>query len=166
MRITNVVSKAAISGFEKDIILDAINTAEYRPNGFPAICVRENHITISLFDSGKITSKGACSTDNSIQSINQFIKRIRKLGMKISVTSKPTISLIVCNVSFGKRMDIASLKRTLQFKKEIKRFSAIQLKFPNNVNVQAYDYSLLISGDDITHMMGIVKDLEKYTMEK
>ncbi len=167
MKITNVVSKCTISGFEKDVILSGISNAEYRPNGFPAICtLMNNGITISLFDSGKIISMGAKSSEDSLESIIHYIKRIKKLGMNITVLSKAVVSLIVSHVSFGKKIDIESLKKTSQFKKEIKRFSSIQLGFDQNINVQAYSENLVISGKDVNEMMSVVKQLEKYTVKQ
>ncbi len=165
MNIINVNAKAKISGFDTDAIIDGITNAEYRPNGFPAICIgSDSGITISLFDSGKINSKRAKSTDSAILAINNFVKTLKKLGMKISILSKPSIYLIVTNVFYEKRINIKSLKSLPEFKKEIKRFSSIQLVFPNNVNVLAYENSLRVSGNDISHMMQVVNSLKKHTI--
>lgn len=166
--IVNVVAKSRISGFDKEIILDKMNDAEYRPNGFPAICVSMNGIILSLFDSGKLTSTRGTSINSAISSINNYIKRIRKLKMDITILSKPTVSMIVSRVSFGgeKKMDIATLKRIPQFKKEIKKFSSIQLVFAaahNNVSVLAYADKVMISGSNMTEIISVINILEEYT---
>ncbi len=166
MRITNVVARAKISGFEKSVILDGICNAEYRPNGFPAICFpAENGATVSLFDSGKMTSKGAKSTDFAVRSIYQHVERIKKLGTRITIISNPTISLIVSHVSFGRTLDIKRLQKIAQFKKKVSKFNSIQLAFPHNINVQAYVDSLVISGCDTVKMIMIAKRLKRYTVK-
>ena len=167
MRIINVVARAEISGFEKGVILDGICNAEYRPNGFPAICFPvENGITVSLFDSGKMTSKGAKSTDFAVQSIYQHVEKIQKLRAGVTITADPTISLIVSHVSFGRTLDIDRLQEITEFKKKVNRFGSIQLVFPHNINVQAYANSLVISGCDTLRMIMIVKRLKRYTINE
>ncbi len=162
VQIDNVVTTAQVTRFNTNSIV-YWPKVEFRPNGYPGICIHERHVTLSVFDSGKIVSKGSKGTKDAIQSILDFIQRLKKSGIKVSLKSKPTISMIVAHVRFEpKRLDIQRLKELPEFHKEIKRFASIQLKFKEG-NVQAYESKIVISSTSIDDITRIAKKMRRYT---
>ena len=161
-QIDNVVATASVTKFDtKHIVYWPM--VEFRPNGYPGICVHEKNITLSIFDSGKIVSKGSKDPDTAINSILYFIKRLKKSGLKVAIKSKPVINMVVSHVNFEpKILDITRLKELPEFHKEIKRFACIQLKFKEG-NVQVYKSKLVISTRRIEDISRLVKRLRRYT---
>ena len=161
-KIENVVATASISKFDtKEIIYWPM--VEFRPNGYPGICVHVKNITLSIFDSGKIVSKGSKDPDIAINSILNFIKRLKKSGLKVAIKSKPVINMIVSHVNLApKILDITRLKELPEFHKEIKRFACLQLKFKEG-NVQVYKSKLVISTKRVEDINLLVKKLRRYT---
>lgn len=161
VEITNVVAKAAISGWSKDTILGKIADAQYRPNGFPAICIMQKKATVSLFDSGKITSMGSKSIQGALESINDFCKRLKSFGMKIRIDAKPTVSMITSKVSLGRKINISSLRGMPEFKKDVDRFSCIQIVF-DDADVMAYESYLKISAKNEQNIISTAKKIDAY----
>jgi TATA-box binding protein (TBP) (component of TFIID and TFIIIB) len=163
---TNVVVSAKISGFDQNKILKNMFLAEFRPNDFPGICVPlGKNAQISLFDSGKITSKGASYVDWAIESIDIFIKQLRKLGMDIIIISKPVTSVIVFKILLDGKIDIAKIKTLPEFKKMIRGFNSAHLQFPN-ASLQVFADKITASSKTIDEIIPIAKMLEKYVTPK
>ena len=169
MAIANVVARSRISGLDRDTALERFEGAQYRPNGYPALYIpMEKGVKISVFDSGKLVSAGANSISLATRSISLFVRAARRAGMKVSVLSRPVISLIVSHVSFpGRIIDLAGLRATPHFGKEVRVFCRIDLRFPNDgVTVGAYGDSLVVRGRDIQGMARVARYIERYTMPK
>jgi len=160
--IENVVANATISGYEIKKILESIPETQYRPNRFPALGVNVGKSKVWLYDSGKVTSAGSKSRDEAIDSINDFVGMLEKLGMRITILSTPKIVNIIANTILS-NLDMAQIKCMKEFIREIPAFGAILSSFENHTSIRIYQNgAIMASNNTIKKIIHSIKELKKY----
>jgi transcription initiation factor TFIID TATA-box-binding protein len=98
VKIVNIVCSTSL---EKDVHLvklaETLPNTEYNPEQFPGLVmrIREPKTSALIFSSGKIVSTGARSMAKVRESINQIIKAVAKIGVKVTIKPKITVQNMV-----------------------------------------------------------------------
>ena len=98
VKIVNIVCSTSL---EKDVHLvklaETLPNTEYNPEQFPGLVmrIREPKTSALIFSSGKIVCTGARSMAKVRESINQIIKAVAKIGVKVTIKPKITVQNMV-----------------------------------------------------------------------
>ena len=107
LKIVNIVASISL---EHDIPLiklaEKLPNTEYNPEQFPGLVmrIREPKTSALIFGSGNVVCTGARSMAKLREAIQQIIKNVEKIGIKITVVPKVTVQNMVA--SGGIEMDL------------------------------------------------------------
>ncbi len=134
IKIVNIVCSSSL---EHDIHLvklaETLTNTEYNPEQFPGLVmrIREPKTSALIFSSGKIVCTGATSLKMVRESINEIIKSVAKIGVKITVTPKITVQNMVASGSTGIVLNLNSLAMKLENSEyEPEQFPGLVYKLP------------------------------------
>ena len=134
VKIVNIVCSTSL---EKDIHLiklaEVLPNTEYNPEQFPGLVmrIREPRTSALIFSSGKIVCTGATSLKMVRESINEIIKSVAKIGVKITVTPKITVQNMVASGGIGLALNLNSLAMQLENSEyEPEQFPGLVYKLP------------------------------------
>jgi len=134
IKIVNIVCSSSL---EHDIHLvklaETLTNTEYNPEQFPGLVmrIREPKTSALIFSSGKIVCTGATSLKMVRESINEIIKSVAKIGVKITVTPKITVQNMVASGQIGMVLNLNSLAMKLENSEyEPEQFPGLVYKLP------------------------------------
>ncbi len=115
LKIQNIVASTCL---EHDIPLiklaEALPNTEYNPEQFPGLVMRikDPKTSALIFSSGKVVCTGAKSMTKVRESVEQIIKNIAKIGIKIKIKPKVSIQNMVASGNID--MDLNLNKLTMK----------------------------------------------------
>ena len=134
LKIVNIVASASL---ETDIPLiklaERLPNTEYNPEQFPGLVMRikEPKTSALVFGSGKLVCTGARSMAKLKESIEQIIKNIEKIGVKITVEPKVKVQNMVAAGYIGMDLNLNSLAMQLENTEyEPEQFPGLVYKLP------------------------------------
>ncbi len=134
IKVQNIV---ATTSLEKNIPLvklaETLPNTEYNPEQFPGLVMRikDPKTSALIFSSGKIVCTGAKSMKKVKESVEQIIKNIEKIKVKITVKPKFTIQNMVASGSIGIDLNLNSLAVQLSNTEyEPEQFPGLVYKLP------------------------------------
>ena len=104
IKVVNIVVSTSLG---HDIPLEkmaaTLSNTEYNPEQFPGLVIRikEPKTSALIFSSGKVVCTGARTLENVRKSINQIIKSLEKINIKITIKPEIKIQNIVASGSVG-----------------------------------------------------------------
>jgi len=116
LKIVNIVASTSL---EHDIPLiklaEKLPNTEYNPEQFPGLVmrIRDPKTSALIFGSGNVVCTGARSMGKLRESINQIIKNVEKIGIKIKVVPKVRVQNMVASGSIGMDLNLNSLAMEL-----------------------------------------------------
>jgi transcription initiation factor TFIID TATA-box-binding protein len=117
IRVVNIVVSASLG---HDIPLEkmaaTLSNTEYNPEQFPGLVIRikDPKTSALIFNSGKIVCTGAKNMDEVQKSIQQIIKSLEKINVKITTEPEVTIQNIVASGGVGMDLNLNTLAMKLQ----------------------------------------------------
>jgi transcription initiation factor TFIID TATA-box-binding protein len=117
IRVVNIVVSTSL---EQDIPLEkmaaTLPNTEYNPEQFPGLVIRikEPKTSALIFSSGKIVCTGAKSMDKVEESIQQIIKSLEKINVKITIKPVIKIQNIVASGSIHMDLNLNTLAMKLK----------------------------------------------------
>lgn len=134
VKIVNIVCSTAL---EKDVHLvklaETLPNTEYNPEQFPGLVmrIREPKTSALIFSSGKIVSTGARSMAKVRESINQIIKAVAKIGVKVTIKPKITVQNMVGSGDIHMDLNLNELALNLENAEyEPEQFPGLVYKLP------------------------------------
>ncbi len=115
-KIQNIV---ASSSLEHDIPLiklaEALPNTEYNPEQFPGLVMRikEPKTSALIFSSGKIVCTGAKSMGKVKESVDEIIRHIEKIKIRITIQPKIVVQNMVASGAIGMDLNLNSLAMDL-----------------------------------------------------
>lgn len=115
-KLQNIV---ATSSLEHDIPLiklaEALPNTEYNPEQFPGLVmrIREPKTSALIFSSGKVVCTGAKSIAKVKLAIQEIIKNVEKIKIKITETPKIVVQNMVASGAIGMDLNLNSLAMDL-----------------------------------------------------
>ncbi len=135
IKIVNIVCSTSL---EKDVHLvklaETLPNTEYNPEQFPGLVmrIREPKTSALIFSSGKIVCTGARSMAKVRESINQIIKAVAKIGVKVTITPKITVQNMVGAGDISMDLNLNELALKLENAEyEPEQFPGLVYKLPN-----------------------------------
>ncbi len=116
VKIVNIVCSTSL---EKDVHLirlaEVLPNTEYNPEQFPGLVmrIREPKTSALIFSSGKVVCTGAKSLKMVRESINEIIKNVAKIGVKVTVKPKITVQNMVASGEIGMDLNLNKLAMKL-----------------------------------------------------
>lgn len=116
-KIVNIVVSTSL---EHDIPLEkmaaTLSNTEYNPEQFPGLVIRikDPKTSALIFSSGKVVSTGARNIEDVRKSINQIIKSLQKINIKIEIEPELKIQNIVASGSVGMVLNLNTLAMKLE----------------------------------------------------
>jgi transcription initiation factor TFIID TATA-box-binding protein len=117
IRVVNIVVSTSL---EQDIPLEkmaaTLPNTEYNPEQFPGLVIRikEPKTSALIFSSGKIVCTGAKSMDKVEESIQQIIKSLEKINVKVTIKPVIKIQNIVASGSINMDLNLNTLAMKLK----------------------------------------------------
>ncbi len=117
IRVVNIVVSTSL---EQDIPLEkmaaTLPNTEYNPEQFPGLVIRikEPKTSALVFSSGKIVCTGAKSMDKVEESIQQIIKSLEKINVKVTIKPVIKIQNIVASGSIHMDLNLNTLAMKLK----------------------------------------------------
>jgi len=114
--IVNIVVSTSL---EHDIPLEkmaaTLSNTEYNPEQFPGLVIRikDPKTSALIFSSGKVVSTGARTIEKVDESLQQIIKSLEKINIKIKIKPKLNIQNIVASGSIGMDLNLNTLAMKL-----------------------------------------------------
>lgn len=134
VKIVNIVCSTSL---EHDIHLiklaETLPNTEYNPEQFPGLVmrIREPKTSALIFSSGKVVSTGAKSLAKVRESINEIIKAVAKIGVKITITPEITVQNMVAAGEIGMDLNLNQLAMKLENAEyEPEQFPGLVYKLP------------------------------------
>lgn len=118
-RDITIVNIVVSTSLEHDIPLEkmaaTLSNTEYNPEQFPGLVIRikEPKTSALIFSSGKVVSTGARTIEKVRESLNQIIKSLEKINIKIKIEPKLNIQNIVASGSIGMDLNLNTLAMKL-----------------------------------------------------
>ena len=119
-RSIKVVNIVVSTSLEHDIPLEKMaatfSNTEYNPEQFPGLVIRikDPKTSALIFSSGKVVCTGARSIDKVQDSIDQIIKVLEKINIKIKIKPEIKIQNIVASGSIGMDLNLNKLAIKLE----------------------------------------------------
>ncbi|MEM4182042.1 MAG: TATA-box-binding protein [Candidatus Pacearchaeota archaeon] len=117
LSVQNIV---ATTSLETDISLSKLaktqpNT-EYNPDTFPGLVLRikEPKSAVLVFSSGKLVCTGVKSVAQVKEVVNQVIKQLKKIGVKVTIVPKITVQNIVASGELNLDLNLNLLSLELE----------------------------------------------------
>lgn len=133
----SIVNIVVSSSLEHDIPLEkmaaTLPNTEYNPEQFPGLVIRikDPKTSALIFSSGKIVCTGARTMDKVQESIDQIIKALEKINVKIKIKPKITVQNIVASGSVGMDLNLNILTMKLDNTEyEPEQFPGLVYKLP------------------------------------
>jgi transcription initiation factor TFIID TATA-box-binding protein len=117
IEVVNIVISTSL---EHDIPLEkmaaTLPNTEYNPEQFPGLVIRikEPKTSALIFSSGKVVCTGARNLDQVDKAIQQIIKSVEKINIKIKVKPKVNIQNIVASGNCGMALNLNVLAMKLE----------------------------------------------------
>jgi transcription initiation factor TFIID TATA-box-binding protein len=117
IRVVNIVVSTSL---EQDIPLEkmaaTLPNTEYNPEQFPGLVIRikEPKTSALVFSSGKIVCTGARTMENVEESIQQIIKCLEKINVKVTIKPVIKIQNIVASGSINMDLNLNTLAMKLK----------------------------------------------------
>ena len=117
LKVVNIVASTYL---DHDIPLvklaEALANTEYNPEQFPGLVmrIREPKTSALIFSSGKVVCTGARSLSKVRESINQIIKNLAKIKIKITIRPEIKVQNMVASGSIGMDLNLNSLAMELE----------------------------------------------------
>ena len=134
VKIVNIVCSTSL---EHDIHLiklaETLANTEYNPEQFPGLVMRikEPRTSALIFSSGKVVCTGAKSMLKVRESINQIIKSVAKIGVKITIKPEITVQNMVASGEIGMDLNLNELALKLENSEyEPEQFPGLVYKLP------------------------------------
>ncbi len=134
VKIVNIVCSTSL---EHDIHLiklaETLSNTEYNPEQFPGLVmrIREPKTSALIFSSGKVVCTGARSMTKVRESINEIIKAVAKIGVKITIKPKITVQNMVASGDIGMDLNLNELAMKLENSEyEPEQFPGLVYKLP------------------------------------
>jgi transcription initiation factor TFIID TATA-box-binding protein len=115
--VQNIV---ATTSLEKDVSLTKLartqSNTEYNPETFPGLVLRikEPKSAVLVFSSGNLVCTGVKSVAQVREVINQVIKQLRKIGVRVTIKPKINVQNIVASGSIELSLDLNLLSLELE----------------------------------------------------
>jgi len=134
MTIQNIVATTSI-GREISLIKLAENlpNTEYNPEQFPGLVMRikEPKTSALIFSSGKIVCTGAKSLQKVRELINEIIKNVAKINVKVTIEPEIEVQNIVASGEIGMVLNLNALAIELENTEyEPEQFPGLVYKLP------------------------------------
>ena len=117
IRLDNIVCSSSLENdMKRGKGAERLTNTEYNPEQFPGLVmrIREPKTSALIFSSGKIVCTGAKSLKMVRESINEIIKSVAKIGVKITVTPKITVQNMVASGQIGIVLNLNNLAMKLE----------------------------------------------------
>lgn len=117
IKVVNIVVSTSL---EEDIPLEkmaaTLPNTEYNPEQFPGLVIRikDPKTSALIFSSGKVVCTGAKSMEKVRDSINQIIKALEKIKVKVKIEPIIKIQNIVASGSVGMDLNLNTLAMKLK----------------------------------------------------
>lgn len=117
IKIQNIVASTSL---EHDIPLiklaEALPNTEYNPEQFPGLVmrIRDPKTSALIFSSGKIVCTGAKSMTKVKESIDNIIKNVEKIGIKIKIKPIIKVQNMVASGAIGMDLNLNDLAMKLE----------------------------------------------------
>lgn len=118
-RDITIVNIVVSTSLEHDIPLEkmaaTLSNTEYNPEQFPGLVIRikDPKTSALIFSSGKVVSTGAKTIEKVAESLQQIIKSLEKINIKIKIKPKLNIQNIVASGSIGMDLNLNTLAMKL-----------------------------------------------------
>lgn len=134
IQIVNIVVSTSL---EHDIPLEkmaaTLSNTEYNPEQFPGLVIRirEPKTSALIFSSGKVVCTGARTLQKVEESLQQIIKSLEKINIKINIKPKIHVQNIVASGSVGMDLNLNVLAMKLENTEyEPEQFPGLVYKLP------------------------------------
>lgn len=134
IQIVNIVVSTSL---EHDIPLEkmaaTLSNTEYNPEQFPGLVIRirEPKTSALIFSSGKVVCTGARTLEKVDESLQQIIKSLEKINIKINIKPKINVQNIVASGSVGMDLNLNVLAMKLENTEyEPEQFPGLVYKLP------------------------------------
>lgn len=134
IQIVNIVVSTSL---EHDIPLEkmaaTLSNTEYNPEQFPGLVIRirEPKTSALIFSSGKVVCTGARTLEKVEESLQQIIKSLEKINIKIKIKPKINVQNIVASGSVGMDLNLNVLAMKLENTEyEPEQFPGLVYKLP------------------------------------
>ena len=134
IQIVNIVVSTSL---EHDIPLEkmaaTLSNTEYNPEKFPGLVIRirEPKTSALIFSSGKVVCTGARTLEKVEESLQQIIKSLEKINIKIKIKPKINVQNIVASGSVGMDLNLNVLAMKLENTEyEPEQFPGLVYKLP------------------------------------
>ncbi|QQG39202.1 MAG: TATA-box-binding protein [Candidatus Woesearchaeota archaeon] len=135
LRIVNIVASTNLMHNIPLIKLaEVLSNTEYNPEQFPGLIMRikEPKTSALIFTSGKVVCTGARSLPKVRESINQIIKNLAKIKIKITVKPEIKVQNMVASGDLGMDLNLNHLAMALENTEyEPEQFPGLIYKLPN-----------------------------------
>ncbi len=112
MQIQNVVVSVDLKRkLSLERLLESLEKSEYQPDTFPGLVYRIDNPSASflIFQTGKVICIGSKNIPSAKQAIDELVKRLRNLGIRIGKDYKVNVENIVVTDFLGKRINVDEL---------------------------------------------------------
>jgi transcription initiation factor TFIID TATA-box-binding protein len=115
--IVNIVVSTSL---EHDVPLEkmaaTLSNTEYNPEQFPGLVIRikEPKTSALIFSSGRIVCTGAKTIEKAEESIQQIIKYLEKINVKITIKPKIKVQNVVASGNIYKDLNLNELAMKLE----------------------------------------------------
>lgn len=134
IQIVNIVVSTSL---EHDIPLEkmaaTLSNTEYNPEQFPGLVIRirEPKTSALIFSSGKVVCTGARTLEKVEESLQQIIRSLEKINIKIKIKPKINVQNIVASGSVGMDLNLNVLAMKLENTEyEPEQFPGLVYKLP------------------------------------
>lgn len=116
----SIVNIVVSTSLEHDIPLEkmaaTLSNTEYNPEQFPGLVIRikEPKTSALIFSSGKVVCTGAKNLEEVDRSLQQIIKSLEKINVKITVKPKIKIQNVVASGNIYKDLNLNDLAMQLE----------------------------------------------------
>src|SRR3990167_3582394 len=129
-----VVSTSLMHAIPLEKMAATLSNTEYNPEQFPGLVIRikEPKTSALIFSSGKVVCTGGRTMAEVKESIQQIIKSLEKIKVKITVTPQINIQNIVASGSVGMDLNLNVLAMRLENTEyEPEQFQGLVYKLPD-----------------------------------
>ncbi len=117
IRIENVVASATLRvDIPLEVVVKKLEGVEYEPEQFPGVVLRmkQPKTACLIFSSGKLVCTGAKSPKETKEAVENVVKMLRKIGIKVPKNYRVDIQNIVASAKLGRDINLDSVAFELE----------------------------------------------------
>ncbi len=117
IKVENVVASATLKvDIPLDTVVRKLEGVEYEPEQFPGVVLRlkEPKTACLIFSSGKLVCTGAKSPKETREAVENIVKLLRRIGIKVPKNYEVDIQNIVASAKLGRDLNLDKIAFELE----------------------------------------------------